>query len=639
MAMKRKSKRNSSSKFNFEKLEARQLLAADMVGQHQAMGGESTSVLSSVINGDFETTGTAIGNGNFFVADQVTGWSSRNGADLNIFNYVGYGNVLDLDSTATAIDDVFQTVTVDDGMDYLLAFDFRNNPAAAGENVSSFDFEVLVDGAVVGRYTGGDIWSTGVVAFNADGVTSQEIGFREVVGVGVGDDGIGPLLDNIRVVEASSVTVENSSFESPLDTITVTGDSPTRFNNSEFPGWNAVSPDGGEGVVRIGSESPTASGANYLNVDINSDFRDVVVQDIATSAGERYFVTFAARNDGDSGDSDELRVRWNGQWGTTVRADSDWQNYGYVFTADADETQLVFLEAGVGDGDGPHLDDVRIFKLDSIPELSVDADVSAEGNAAVREYATGIGAIPIGAGIGVSDADVQSVTLQLSGDVDGSAELLALGASNANIAVSAYDQTNSQITLTGNATAAEYQAVLRSLAYFNGLHGQATVGNRQVVMDFTDVHGRTQSATIQIDYLTDQAAIDDAILQKFIADNSLDADSAQEGLYAVIDEPGQGLNPTANDAVRVAYTGRFLTVNSQNQIVEGDTFDASSAEGVSFSLLQVIRGWTLGIPLFQTGGSGKLLIPSDLAYGQAGRPSIPPNSILVFDIELLQVFS
>ena len=637
--MKRKSKRSSSSKFKFEKLEPRQLLAADVIGAHQALGGELTSVLSVVSNGDFETTGTASGNGNFYAADQVDGWSSRNGGQLNIFGYNGYGNVLDLDSTAADIDDVFQSVAVEDGMDYIFAFDFRNNPAVSGaENAASFDFEVLVAGAVVGRYTGGDIWSTGVVAFTADG-TSEEIGFREVVGVGTGDDGIGPLLDNIRVVEATGVEVENSSFESPLDQITVEGDSPTRFNNSEFPGWSAVSPDGGEGVVRIGSESPSSFGPHYLNLDINPDFRDVVVQDLATTAGDRYYVVFSARNDGDAGGNDEMRVRWNGQWGTTVHADADWQDHGFIFTADSSETELVFLEAGVGDGDGPYIDNVRMYKLDSVSDLLFDADVDSSGLEAVRSYASGIGAIPIGDRIGVSNADVQSVTLQLTGNVDGNSELLALGSSNAQISVSDYDQANSRITLTGTATAAEYQAVLRSLAYFNGQHSQATRGDRQVVMDVVDVLGRTQSATIQINYLTDQSAIDDAILQKFIADNNLNAVSAQEGLFAVIDEPGQGLNPTANDSVRVAYTGRFLTVNDQNQIVEGESFDASSESGISFSLGQVIRGWTLGIPLFRTGGSGKLLIPSQLAYGQAGRPTIPPNSVLIFDVELLQVFS
>ena len=645
--MKRKSKRNCGNRFTFQKLEARQLLAGDMIGQHQAFGGIPTSVLSVVSNGDFETTGTASGNGRFYDASEVDGWSSRNGAQLNIFNYIGYGNVLDLDSTAQARDDIFQSVAAADGMDYILAFDFRDNPALGGsENATSFDFEVLVDGQVVGQYTGGDIWSTGAIVFQGDSTSSREIGFREIVAEGTGDDGIGPLLDNVRVVEATGINVENSSFELPNDLTFQTGSTPNRFNNSLIPGWNALSTSDSEGTVRIeevGELESSVDGSRYLNVDINSGFRDAIFSNLTTTPGERYYVTFAVRNDGNAVDNDELRVRWNNEWGTTVHADADWQSHGFIFSADSADTELMFLEASDGDGDGPHIDNIRVYQLNSIPDLVVDADVDTDGNAAVKSYAAGIGAIPIGDKIGVSDANVQSVTLQLNGDVDGGAELIALGGTNANITISDYDQTTKQITLNGEATAAEYQAVLRSLAYFNGLHSQATRSNRQVVMDFTDVHGRTESATIQIDYETNQAAIDDTILQKFIADNNLNATSQQEGLYAVIDNPGQGLNPTVNDTVQAVYSGRLLTVNAQNQIVEGFQFDASPSTGIPFALSRVIRGWTLGIPLFKTGGSGKLLIPSGLAYGPnpdpARLPDIPPNSILIFDVELLQIFS
>jgi len=126
-------------------------------------------------------------------------------------------------------------------------------------------------------------------------------------------------------------------------------------------------------------------------------------------------------------------------------------------------------------------------------------------------------------------------------------------------------------------------------------------------------------------------------LTKFIADNNLDAQPVQNGLYAVIDEPGSGVSPTINDNVRVAYSGFFLEVNDDNRIVEGEIFD-SSATGIQFPLSGVIEGWVLGIPQFRTGGSGSLLIPSALAYGTRGIPgSIPPNSVLVFDVNLLEV--
>jgi FKBP-type peptidyl-prolyl cis-trans isomerase FkpA len=51
----------------------------------------------------------------------------------------------------------------------------------------------------------------------------------------------------------------------------------------------------------------------------------------------------------------------------------------------------------------------------------------------------------------------------------------------------------------------------------------------------------------------------------------------------------------------------------------------------------VIRGWQLGIPEFKTGGFGKLIIPSSLAYGPSGSGSIPPNAVLVFDVELIEI--
>jgi FKBP-type peptidyl-prolyl cis-trans isomerase len=54
-------------------------------------------------------------------------------------------------------------------------------------------------------------------------------------------------------------------------------------------------------------------------------------------------------------------------------------------------------------------------------------------------------------------------------------------------------------------------------------------------------------------------------------------------------------------------------------------------------LQNVILGWTEGIPYFKEGGSGKLLIPSALAYGPNGTTGIPPNSVLIFEIELIEV--
>jgi len=124
---------------------------------------------------------------------------------------------------------------------------------------------------------------------------------------------------------------------------------------------------------------------------------------------------------------------------------------------------------------------------------------------------------------------------------------------------------------------------------------------------------------------------EEGILSKYIADNNLKAEKTESGLYYIIDKPGKGGFPKPGQTVKVHYTGTLL---------DGSEFDSSVGRGTPFEFPlgqgRVIRGWDEGIPKFQKGGSGKLIIPSPLAYGaQAKGPKIPANSILVFEIELL----
>jgi len=88
---------------------------------------------------------------------------------------------------------------------------------------------------------------------------------------------------------------------------------------------------------------------------------------------------------------------------------------------------------------------------------------------------------------------------------------------------------------------------------------------------------------------------------------------------------GTGARPTSNTAtVRVNYEGWLL---------DGTRFDGNN--NTSFQLNGVIAGWTEGLASMRVGGRRQLVIPANLAYGAAGRPNIPPNSTLVFDVELL----
>ena len=126
----------------------------------------------------------------------------------------------------------------------------------------------------------------------------------------------------------------------------------------------------------------------------------------------------------------------------------------------------------------------------------------------------------------------------------------------------------------------------------------------------------------------DYTQIDEDLIQEYIADNNLDAVATGSGLYYVIETTGNGVFPDLSSVVTVAYTGK---------LTDGIIFDQSSSVGISFPLTNVIQGWQEGIPLFSEGGTGKLLIPSALGYGNNAIGSIPANSVLIFDIELLDV--
>ena len=122
-------------------------------------------------------------------------------------------------------------------------------------------------------------------------------------------------------------------------------------------------------------------------------------------------------------------------------------------------------------------------------------------------------------------------------------------------------------------------------------------------------------------------AKNEADIIKYIADNNLTATKSNSGLYYIISNEGNGIRPTATSNVKVTYKGYFLN---------GETFDQNTT-GIEFNLQQVIKGWTEGITYFKEGGSGILLVPSKLGYGSNGRSGIPGGSVLIFDINLLEV--
>lgn len=102
------------------------------------------------------------------------------------------------------------------------------------------------------------------------------------------------------------------------------------------------------------------------------------------------------------------------------------------------------------------------------------------------------------------------------------------------------------------------------------------------------------------------------------------------GLLYRIEKAGEGDIVEATDTVKVHYQGK---------LIDGEVFDSSYQRGepIEFQLNQLIPGWIEGIPLIKKGGKIELVVPAELGYGEHATGNIPPNSTLVFDIELLDV--
>lgn len=102
------------------------------------------------------------------------------------------------------------------------------------------------------------------------------------------------------------------------------------------------------------------------------------------------------------------------------------------------------------------------------------------------------------------------------------------------------------------------------------------------------------------------------------------------GLQYEVMKPGAGKKPSLKDKVTVHYTGTLVT---------GVKFDSSHDRGqpAEFPLNGIIKGWQEALQMMPEGSVYRLYIPPELAYGAQAQPGIPPNSVLVFDVELLKV--
>lgn len=107
--------------------------------------------------------------------------------------------------------------------------------------------------------------------------------------------------------------------------------------------------------------------------------------------------------------------------------------------------------------------------------------------------------------------------------------------------------------------------------------------------------------------------------------------TTESGLMYQVQREGDGASPGPQDIVEVHYEGR---------LVNGEIFDSSyeRGESIEFPLDRVIPGWTEGLQYMAVGGQNQLVLPPDIAYGdRSPGPGIPPNAVLIFQVELLGV--
>ena len=130
----------------------------------------------------------------------------------------------------------------------------------------------------------------------------------------------------------------------------------------------------------------------------------------------------------------------------------------------------------------------------------------------------------------------------------------------------------------------------------------------------------------------EQLKIDGEVLDKYFAQNNIQAETTDSGLRFVMTQEGTGPKASAGDMLEAHYHGTLL---------DGTKFDSSYDRGTPFSFRlregRVILGWDEGFGLLNTGAKATLYIPSSLAYGGGGQGAITANSILKFDVELLGI--
>ena len=129
------------------------------------------------------------------------------------------------------------------------------------------------------------------------------------------------------------------------------------------------------------------------------------------------------------------------------------------------------------------------------------------------------------------------------------------------------------------------------------------------------------------------ASSDAPQIEAYASANGITATRHSSGLYYQIIDPGTGASPTATSNIVITYTGKFMS----GAIFDEQTTPNNTPTNGPWALSGLIEGWQIGLPMIKEGGTIKLLVPSSLAYGCEQYYDIPGNSVLFFEIHLVDV--
>lgn len=190
-------------------------------------------------------------------------------------------------------------------------------------------------------------------------------------------------------------------------------------------------------------------------------------------------------------------------------------------------------------------------------------------------------------------------------------------------------------SLDGTDLSIDLEVLVR--AFGEGINKEAQMDDAAMQEVMNEFRGKVNAA-MQAKRMAEKEAQDvKSEANKTLSGEYLEANKKKEGFvtlesglqYKVI-VAGEGKSPGTKDRVKVHYKGT---------LTDGTQFDSSYDRGqpAQFGVTQVIKGWTEGLQLMKEGSKWELVIPPELAYGPTSRPKIPGNSVLLFEVELIEV--